>query len=195
MSVGSTSMSVAVRLAQVARLRYGIALALSCLIAGCGSQQETTVPPGSVKTTLPTRCSSKTPSHIPANSWPAPQHQLAPPGADAIRLCRYSGLNSHPRLTLVRSALVIHGQLVSELVREFNALPAQKAPIACPAGDASEIAALLAYPTGRTVTITTELQGCQAVTNGDINRIALQIGTDKMVGPHLVSQLRQLTDA
>jgi hypothetical protein len=85
--------------------------------------------------------------------------------------------------------------LVGELVRGFDGLPSIAGPVACPFDDGSEIVALLAYPNGRTVTISVGLQGCETVTNGSVHRTAAAIISQRAVGPQLVGQLKRLTAA
>src|SRR5437868_4733414 len=46
------------------------------------------------------RCPKRSPTQLGAETWTPAKTELAPPGASAIRLCRYSGLNAHPPLTL-----------------------------------------------------------------------------------------------
>jgi hypothetical protein len=97
----------------------------------------------------------------------------APTGADAIRLCRYSGLNASPRTSLVRSRLLTDPALITSVVRQFDELPPFPAGgFACPSDDGSAILALLAYPNAKQVTIAVSLRGCQGVTNGNLVRMS-----------------------
>jgi hypothetical protein len=134
---------------------------------------------------------AKPPSRLPANSWAAARAKLAPAGADAIRLCRYSGLNSKPPLRLTRSVLIGRRATVASLTRQFNRLPSFKGAIACPVDDGSQILALFAYPSGRRMTIDVHLEGCSQATNGDATRTAL--GSRGQPGPKLVARLERLT--
>ena len=104
---------------------------------------------------------------------------LAPPGTGAIRLCRYSGLNAHPRLALVGSRLLDSRTIVDQLVTELDRLPALRGAVACPADDGSQILALLAYPGGHQVSISVGLTGCALVTNGSVHRTAAGLGTPR----------------
>jgi hypothetical protein len=151
------------------------------------------MPPRRVKATLPPRCPLRAPSRISPESWSPARRQLAPSGASAIRLCRYSGLNGQPRLTLIRSITIDAASVVGELVRELDRLPSDHGVMACPADDGSEILALLAYPGDHAVTISVGLRGCETVTNGSVNRVALGLGSPPAFGPQLVSQLEHLT--
>ncbi len=145
---------------------------------------------------LPAACSHRAPASVTAESWPAARAQLAPPGASAVRLCRYSGLNAHPRLSLVSSRLLAAPNVVGELVNEFDHL-AQLPPgaISCPNDDGSQIIALLAYPGGRSVTISVGLTGCEVVTSGSVQRSAGAIGAPPAAAPQLVAQLEHLLQA
>lgn len=129
-------------------------------------------------------------------AWPAARKRLAPPGAAAIRLCRYSGLNAHPPLTLAGGRLVRAPGLVAVLVADFDRLLAgSPGAVACPADDGSQILALLAYPGGRTVTISAGLTGCALVTNGSVHRTAAGFGSPPAYGPQLVAELERLVHA
>ena len=107
-------------------------------------------------------------------------------------MCRYSGLNAHPRLTLVDSRLLESRSLVHQLVSEFDRLPSLSGAVACPNDDLSQILAVLAYPAGRQVTITVGLTGCTLVTNGTVHRTAAGIGSPPAFGPQLLAQLEHL---
>ena len=114
-------------------------------------------------------CSPKTPAQVSANPWPRARHRLAPTGARAVRLCRYSGLNDKPRLALIQSALIRSPKTVSRLVAEFDQVPPPSTrPVACPADDGSEIVAHLAYRSGHSVRIDVHLSGCGGFSNGDV---------------------------
>ncbi len=130
------------------------------VIAGCGSTaRSSTRPPAT--TPMPAACSPNAPAGLPAERWTAARQRLAPPGVSAIRLCRYSGLNAHPRLRLVSSRLLESPTLtlIDELVTEFDRLPSLHGAVACPNDDGSQILALLAHPGGRQVSISVGLSG------------------------------------
>jgi len=169
------------------------AVATACIaLAGCGSSA-TSSSPLAARQALPARCSPKAVLSVPAERWSAAREELAPAGATAIRLCRYSSLNARPRLTLVSSRLLKSPAVVRELVGEFDRLPpTPPGAVACPNDDGSQIVALLAYPGDRTVTITVGLTGCVAVTNGSVQRTAAGIGSPPAFGPQLVAQLERL---
>jgi hypothetical protein len=141
---------------------------------------------------MPAACSPNAPAGLPAERWTTAHQWLAPPGVGAIRLCRYSGLNAHPRLTLVSSRLLQSPALIDQLVTDFNRLPSLRGAVACPFDDGSQILALLAYPAGRQVSISVGLFGCALVTNGSVHRSAAGFGSPPAFGPQLVTQLEQL---
>jgi hypothetical protein len=167
-------------------------LTVSCslLAAGEGAAQSKRQPPVVARAT---RCSPHAPTHIPANPWRAARAQLAPPGADGLRLCLYSGLNGHPPVALVRSRELINRSRVSGLVRDFDRLPPPASGVfACPADDDSQIVAVAYYPRGRRVEIQIRLTGCRTVTNGDALRTAAGIAVPRPYGPALIAKLRRL---
>lgn len=132
-------------------------------------------------------CPGAAPTRIPAEQWPAARRKLAPNGPSSIRLCRYSGLNAHPALTLTHARLVTRPGVIRKLVREFEHLPREpRGPVACPADDGSEMLALLEYPRGREVKIAVHLTGCTPATNGSVTRRATQ---------RLIAQLERLVDS
>ena len=172
-------------------LAIAVVLTAWAVLAGCGSSSTSSGrPPG--REALPAPCSTKPPSRVPVERWSAARAELAPPGASAIRLCRYSGLNAHPRLTLVGSRLLESRNLVQQLVSEFDRLPSLTGAVACPADDLSQVLAVLTYPAGHQVTITVGLTGCALVTNGSGHRSAAGIGSPRPFGPQLVAQLERL---
>jgi hypothetical protein len=142
----------------------------------------------------PASCAqSQRPAQVAHNAWAQARERLAPTGPDAIRLCRYAGLNDPPPGRLVRSRLLSDSALVTRLVRQFNELPPfPPGGFACPSDDGSQILAQLAYPNGKQVTIAFELTGCQGVSNGDLVRIANGYGSHPRLGPHLLTELEQL---
>jgi hypothetical protein len=102
------------------------------------------------------------------SSWSAARQQLAPRGAVAIRLGRYTGVNAKPPLNLVASGVVAQRQKVDVLVRRFDSLKPLSGAVACPADDGSRIVALLGY-TRHEPTISMGLTGCSTVTNGRVS--------------------------
>jgi hypothetical protein len=91
----------------------------------------------------------------------------------------------------VRSVLIGAHGTVASLVREFDRLPSFHGGYSCPVDDGSEVVALLAYPSGRRVTIGVHLRGCNVATNGDTTRTAM--GQPGQPGPKLLARLKRLT--
>lgn len=153
----------------------------------------------SQRTVLPPGCARQRPASggaLEPAAWAAARAQMAPPGASAIRLCRYAGLTARRRFALIRSRLVRQGHLVTELLGEFDALPRlPRGVINCPEDDRSQIVALLAYPGGHELTISVGLSGCGVVTNGGLLRTALGFGSPPStpLGPDLLAKLEGLT--
>jgi hypothetical protein len=144
-------------------------------------------PAGTLATARPGQCAGKPPARIGFNPWPAARAELAPAGARAIRLCRYSPVPSR----LVKSVLIARLATVRSLVRQFDRLPPFAGTFNCPVDDGSQIVALLAYPRGHRVAIEVRLRGCNAVSNGDLTRTAL--GRPGQPGPALLARLKRLT--
>jgi len=139
----------------------------------------------------PASCARREPRSVPANTWALTRSELAPPGATAIRLCRYGVL---PSLLLQRSTLLRSSSVVSRIVRDFDRLPPPPSGlIACPADLGSQVVALIAYPAERLVTISADLTGCAGVTNGNLSRSAAGVGTPRPYGPQLLAELGRLT--
>jgi len=168
-----------------------VTVAVSAAISGCGTTtRSTTQQAASVPT--PAACSASATAALPAEQWSAARRVLAPAGAGAIRSCRYSGLNAHPRLALVGSRLLASRSGVHQLVTELDRLPSLHGAVACPNDDGSQILALLAYPGGHQVSISVGLTGCALVTNGTVHRTAAGLGTPRAFGPQLLSSLDHL---
>lgn len=144
-------------------------------------------------TTRPGPCPTKPLNAVPRNRWKRAAQALAPTGADAIRLCRYSGGNAHPAGKLVRSRLLTGHLRINRLIADFNKLPPfPPGAVACPSDDGSQIDALLAYPSGKRVTVRTALTGCRGVTNGKLHRTAEGFGVPRQFGPQLITELKTL---
>ncbi|MGI8411406.1 MAG: hypothetical protein ACR2QA_02725 [Solirubrobacteraceae bacterium] len=152
------------------------------------------VPVAQGHTTSPMRCPAKPLFSVPRNKWKPARQQLAPLGATAIRLCRYSGGNAHPPAKLIRSRLLTGRLRINSLIRDFNKLPPfGPGATSCPSDDGSQIDALLAYPNGERVTVKTSLTGCRDVTNGNLIRTAEGFGVPRQFGPQLITELKALT--
>jgi hypothetical protein len=141
-------------------------------------------------TTTPAQCAKKALIELPVNAWAPARKQLAPPGATAIRLCRYNALGTRPLRGLARSALVTSARTVQAIVSELDQLPPlPRGVFSCPADDGAEIEALLAYAGGNGVVVQIDLTGCGTVSNGSVVRWA---GSTK-AGRELLAQTERLT--
>jgi len=175
------------------------ALVTAAVISGLGTlllpvpasiAHSASAPARSSKSALPPLCARRKPS-IRANAWPPARRQLAPPGATAMRLCRYGPLRS---VALQRARLLTSQTLIHHLVRDLNALPPlPQPPLKCPADFGSRVDALLAYPAGARVIVGVGLSGCHLATNGNLVRLADGFGSPSRYGPDLVAELRHLT--
>jgi len=110
----------------VTKATVGMICALMALLgtAGCGSGTAEGLARYAVGSAVPGGCARREP-RIDANPWPATLHKLAPPGATAIRLCRYGTLL---RLALQRARLVTNLSLVNRLVYDFAHRRAARLP-------------------------------------------------------------------
>ncbi len=172
-------------------LRAAAAVAAAAIAAGASASTAMSRP---TETTTAAACPHRAPTSLSPERWAAAHHQLAPSGLSTIRLCRYSGSNAHPRLTLASSRLLKRPALVRQLVSEFDRLPSLRGVVACPDDDLSQILALLVYPGGRELTISVGLTGCETVTNGGLRRTAAGMGSPPAFGPQLVARLERLID-
>lgn len=138
----------------------------------------------------PAQCAAKAPTELPVNGWAPARARLAPPGASAIRLCRYNALGQRPARGLARSALVTDSQTVRAIVADFDSLRVSASPPAfCPLDDGAVIDALLAYPGGHGVVIQIELTGCANATNGNVTRTT----AETQAGRDLLAAVERLT--
>jgi hypothetical protein len=160
---------------------FAAALVAGLIVLGSGAAQAGTQTP---------HCAQKALIELPVNAWAPARKQLAPPGAKAIRLCRYNALGRLPLRGLARSALVTSARTVKSIVSELDALPAlPRRPLSCPADDGAEIDALLAYPDGNGVFVQIDLTGCATVSNGSVVRWA----GSTAAGRNLLAETEQLT--
>lgn len=99
--------------------------------------------------------------------WDLLSTELAPPGANSIRLCQYSGMNSKPRYSLIAEALITSPGTVSMMVRYLSALPKQASgTYSCGTVDGAETIAYLRYRNHGSVGISLETGGCDDASNG-----------------------------
>jgi hypothetical protein len=139
--------------------------------------------------TTPAQCAAKAPIELPVNAWAPARKQLAPPGAKAIRLCRYNALGTRPLRGLAHSALVTSSATVKAIVNELDQLPRIPRAVFCPADNGAEIDALIAYADGNGVIVQIGLTGCVIVSNGSVAR---WVGSTT-AGRELLAQVERLT--
>jgi hypothetical protein len=123
----------------------------------------------------PPTCPLAKPSPSPVASRPGTATVLVPSGADALLLCRYSGLNGPGRAgRLTRRRLVTTAPIVERLARELDAIAPTPpdAVFSCPADDGSEILAEFEYRAGAADPVTVDLTGCTTAINGHVIRRA-----------------------
>jgi hypothetical protein len=91
----------------------------------------------------------------------------------AVLLCRYSGLNGHPQLALIRSRAITDITTVADLAHELNALPPPSpGAVNCPADFADAVLMFFLYAHGPGDPVSVGLSGCQDVANGHLHRLA-----------------------
>jgi len=129
----------------------------------------------------------------PRSQGDAAKMALVPPGAYRVLLCRYHGLNSAvaQARTLAYSRKVTSTKRVRQLARQFNALkpwPSSGVVTTCPFDDESEVVAFFRNGRSADVPVSSKLNGCRSVTNGQIGRNGL-----RDPGPRLLRHLMRLT--
>jgi hypothetical protein len=164
-------------------------LVLCAAVAGCGSSQPVVPPLGPLRAG---RCAAHVPTTLHRVLWPAAERALAPPGAIAMQLCRYSADGSRPILRLVSSRRVTKAIAVAFFQRELDGLSEQHGTVVCPNDDGSQVVAALTYPQSRTLAVSVGLRGCETATNGTVSRSATGFGTPPEKAPPLVTQLERI---
>jgi hypothetical protein len=120
------------------------------------------------------RCAPSKPAP-PVASRAGASTSLVPPGADAVLLCGYAGLNPPAKAgRLTGSRLVTAPAEVKLLTRELDAIAPTPPGVvfSCPMDDGSEILAVFAYPSGAADPVTVSVNGCTTATNGHVTRMA-----------------------
>jgi hypothetical protein len=161
------------------RYRPLAALIVVPALAGCGSSigvttgetaQGNRAPKTSISSLAPCQ---KTDRAKPVSDAPGARSALVSANALAVQLCRYSGLNGHPRMTLIGQRTVTDPATVARLAHALDALPKSiPGAVNCPADFGDAIIAVFAYPTGGADPVTVGLSGCQDVSNGHVHRLA-----------------------
>jgi hypothetical protein len=168
-------------------LATGTVLATGVVVSMASAAGASSTAPGA-----PDQCPARGPASVQKNSWSATSDKLAPAGATAIRLCRYDGLNSKPRLKFVGANLITSRKQVDKLIGQFDALKQLHGATSCPSDDASQILALISYGHRHQVRISIGLTGCSRVTNGNLTRTAANLSGQNPQGPKLLAELRRL---
>jgi hypothetical protein len=160
-----------------------------CLAAGAVAIAAAPSASALASSVTPTQCAAKPLIELPVNSWAAARQELAPPGAAAIRLCRYNAFASQRTRDLAATALVTSPSTVGALVGDLDALKSLSGTVFCPADNGAEVDMILTYHDGHGVFIRVGLTGCALVSNGSVNRTAATTAA----GHRLLSQIEQLT--
>jgi hypothetical protein len=87
-------------------------------------------------------------------------------GANAMRLCRYYGVNWSDSKGLRQQRLIHDGVTIGHITHRFNKLNPAPRGIFCVKDDGSEMLVVFAYPTARTERVVVKLSGCPFTSNG-----------------------------
>jgi hypothetical protein len=118
-------------------------------------------------------CPPRRPPRVPAPTNTAAQNVLVPAGAHGVLVCRYWGFNAAPHRvwSLATTARVTAQIMRTSLARDYNRLPEPPAGThTCHVDDSSRIDAYFYYHGAPRVMVRLALGGCQAVTNGAVDR-------------------------
>jgi hypothetical protein len=108
---------------------------------------------------------------VPKNAWAPARRELLPPGASALRLCRYDGVRATRRFAGSRE--IAAAATIAQLAHDLDALPPYpRLALPCPFDDGSQIDVRAAYPGGERVSVEYDTTGCNRVSNGDVVAIA-----------------------
>ena len=119
------------------------------------------------------QCPTRSLSAVAPDSWAPARHELLPPGAATLRLCRFSGFAGTRQPKLAGSRELRSAAQIAQLTHDLDALPPYpKLALPCPLDNGSQVDVLAAYPSGRGVTVSYDSTGCNRVTNGDVVSIA-----------------------
>jgi hypothetical protein len=145
------------------------ALAAPLLTAGGSSAGQTGI-------TVHARC----PENDRGPIWPphlrsGVRDELVPTGAKTLSVCAYNGANATrtPQFGLSASGATADGVLIRQVTAELDALEPTHGVINCPADLGNADVVTFAYASGPPVVITVGTTGCNAISNGHIQRIGL----------------------
>ena len=88
----------------------------ACLVTAVAAITVIGAPTALASGAAPAQCAPRAPIELPFNSWAPARKQLAPPGAAAIRLCRYNAFGVRTTRPLDATALVTSPGAVGALV-------------------------------------------------------------------------------
>lgn len=102
----------------------------------------------------------------------APVKRFVRPGATAMRLCRYYGINWADSHGLRQQRLIRSSVTIGRITHTFNKLPQPPRGIFCAQDDGSELVAVFAYPNANAERVVLRLTGCRFAMNGRSTRWA-----------------------
>jgi outer membrane murein-binding lipoprotein Lpp len=163
------------------------ALTLAAALAGCGATALAGC--GTTSTVTTGRSTSGNPTNHaaprihatcprsdrskPVSRAASARASLVPDHPNALLLCRYSGLNGHPRLALISSKVLTDAATVERLAHELDALRPTSGAVNCPADFGDAVIAFFEYPTAPPNPVTVGLSGCKDASNGHITRLTV----------------------
>lgn len=148
-------------------------------LAGCGTTSTVTTrtsTPGQPATHAAPRIHASCPRSDrskPVSRAASARVSLVPDHPNALLLCRYGGLNGHPRLSLIKSKMLTDAATVKRLAHELDALHPTSGAVNCPADFGDAVIAFFEYPTAPPVPVTVGLSGCKDASNGRIARLTV----------------------
>lgn len=163
---------------------------LALALVGCGRSASFVVAAQALAGSAPTTCLSHDRQTLVSPRSRA-SASLVPTGARRVLLCRYTGLaqpaSKAAAFTLATSAIVRNARAAARFARELDALPASAPNYHCPADFGDAIVATFEYGSDPGDPVRVGLSGCEAITNGTVNRVGLDAP--------VVSQLESLVSA
>ena len=149
------------------RPRHLIPPSLAALTLAMAATQAAASPPS------PPPCPAHSVITVATNRWAAARRELLPPGASALRLCRFNGLVGTGEPKLAGSREITSATQIAQLTHDLDALPRYpKFALPCPLDNGAQVDVLAAFPGGQRVTVSYSSTGCNRVTNGDVVSIA-----------------------
>jgi hypothetical protein len=113
------------------------------------------------------------PAHAPKLvSHGITEKRFVRPGANAMRLCRYSNINWGNSQGLLRQRLIHSQRTIGRITRAFNRLSEPPRGILCVRDDGTEMLVVFGYPNGSAERVVVKLSGCPFTMNGRSTRWA-----------------------